>query len=488
MRGAFQPWMMTVVAGVVMVAQSTGVAAVPGMEDLSACRLPNGMVILPTAGSEGAKGRGDLLKLASGTLSTVTVVDGGHALTPDQILEKLRTSQQGDLQYFKDAGGTFWAVSGRVADLGTRYLSEAAAMTLTRPMSIPATSRGPAGMHPGLAEGHVYLVQGTDEKYALVRVLEMTEEGIALQYVHQPSGAIEFQVPEGDRLPYQRSAAVAAAAARISAATKPAEAAATPPGAVETPPTSAAAAGPNGLIARPGVAGVGGPASPGAVMGVAPAASMPPTPAPTAPQPMVPGTPLVPTAPKGLGPRDIVEPGRIVLRDAQAPATGLAPASGIDPAVEGNLRQRDQMIQMRMAIVSQPARAPADVDRKAQAANELAALRADQSADLLVTQITFLNVRSSAREFSPEVLHPCFAALKKLGKPASLAALKGLRDLDVDVPGEGIDSPWYRAGLLAQVIRAVEGEEVAQFMLKTEMEKQTEAKQRALFEHLLGKN
>jgi hypothetical protein len=39
-------------------------------------------------------------------------------------------------------------------------------------MAIPATSRGPAGMHPGLAEGHVYLVEGTDGKFALVRLPE----------------------------------------------------------------------------------------------------------------------------------------------------------------------------------------------------------------------------------------------------------------------------------------------------------------------------
>jgi hypothetical protein len=210
--------------------------------------------------------------------------------------------------------------------------------------------------------------------------------------------------------------------------------------------------------------------------------------------------PLVPSTPKGLGPRDIVEPGRIVLRDTQsgggagaggagvggAGSAGIGVAAGgIDPAVESNLRQREQMIQGRMAIVSQPAKSPAEVQRKAQAASELAALHADEAADLLVAQVTFVNARSSAREFSPEVLHPCFAALKKLGKPASVAALKALKAMDVESPGEGIDSPWYRAGLLAQVIRSVEGEEVATFELKAEMEKATDAKQRAMFEHLL---
>ncbi len=507
MRGEHTAGMLAIVAGVVLLGGGAGFGAVPVMEDLSGCRLPNGLVILPAAGSELSKGRGDLVKLSSGTLATMTVTDGGKALAPAEVLEKVKTSQQGDLQYMRDAGGTFWAPSGRIQDLGTRYLSEAAAMTLTRPMAIPATSRGPAGMHPDLAEGHVYLVEGTDGKFALVRLLEKVDEGVALQYVYQSSGAPEFTVPEGDRVAYHRSVV---AAAVIRSQVNGAGGATTQPGASGSAaaggggssevgggasPRPAAGGGGStdttawtGPRAEPtsrGIASVGGTAMPGSVMGVAPQAAAPvpavSTPAAATPQP----TPVVP---KGLGPRDIVEPGRIVLRDPQNALGAASPtASGIDPAVESNLRQREQMIQGRMAIVSQPARLPAEVAKKAQAANELAALHADESADLLVRQVTFLNVRSSGREFSPEMLHPCFAALKKLGKPASAAAMKGLKEVDVDGTGEGIDSPWYRAGLLAQVVRAVEGEDVATFMLKSEAEKSTEAKQRAMFEHLMGK-
>ena len=71
------------------------------------------------------------------------------------------------------------------------------------------------------------------------------------------------------------------------------------------------------------------------------------------------------------------------------------------------------------------------------------------------------------KEFQDSV-HPCFAALKKLGKPGSNAALKGLRALDLSSESEGLDSPSYRAGLLALVIRAVEGDGVGQYILRRE--------------------
>jgi hypothetical protein len=164
--------------------------------------------------------------------------------------------------------------------------------------------------------------------------------------------------------------------------------------------------------------------------------------------------------------------------------------SGVfEPALESLMKQRELMIQHRLAIVQAPARTPQEVERKVQAMTDLGALRADEAADALAEQIVFLNTRGSAREFSADALHPAFAALKKIGKPASAAARRALAAIStVDGPNEGIDSPWYKAGLLMQVIRTVEGAEVADFLIRHDMEKATDGRTRALYEHLLGKN
>ena len=142
-----------------------------------------------------------------------------------------------------------------------------------------------------------------------------------------------------------------------------------------------------------------------------------------------------------------------------------------------------------MALIEAPARTDAEKDRKTQAINELASLHADEPAvaDLLVANITFVATGTSVREISPEAFLPCFGALKRMGSTGTNAALKGLRSLALDAPGAGTDAPTYKADLLGRVIRAVEGDDVAEFIFHRESAKSTDPKPRAVFEYVLEK-
>jgi hypothetical protein len=421
-------------------------AAVPYAEDLSACKLPNGVVTLPAPGSKLAD-RGDLLKISSATFSSVPVADGNHIASPAQMLQTLRESKSADLRYLPDNHGSLWVVSGRITELGAAYLSDAGSMKLSEPMAIPATSRTPAGLFPGVAEGRTYLVEAVDGHFALLRILEKTPEVLVAQYVYQPLGGPVFDIPKGDHVPYQ----TASATTQPAGPTSPASPAVPPP----NPPGFASIGTPGSVSMNPNAFPGGIPAAPNAQIASSDANLLPPT---------------LQSAPSSSN--------VLVLRGDPA---------GTDNSLDQFNKQREQLIARRMSVATAPARTAADIERKAQAITDLGILNADQAADMLALQISFLNTRSTAREFSPDALHPCFAALKHLGKAGSTAALKALRQLNLEGTAEGIDSPSYKAGLLAAVIRAVEGEDIANFLLQKEMDKETSAKRRDLYAFLLGK-
>jgi hypothetical protein len=183
-----------------------------------------------------------------------------------------------------------------------------------------------------------------------------------------------------------------------------------------------------------------------------------------------------------LGPGDHVEPGRIVL------VSGAHSDVGMEPTLSAFAQQRSSMIQRRMDVITTPARTVDQVDKKTQAITDLITLHADEAvvADLLVSEISFLNQRSPAKEFSADAFHPAYWALKRLGKSGTVAALKGLKKLDLDAAGEGIDAPVYKVRLLGMAIRAIEGDEMADYLLKREAEKETDPKRKAVFEFLLS--
>ena len=68
---------------------------------------------------------------------------------------------------------------------------------------------------------------------------------------------------------------------------------------------------------------------------------------------------------------------------------------------------------------------------------------------------------------------PCFRALKRIGKPASLECLKRLATADGKKPK---DRNIGRRELLLMVVRDVEGEEVAKFMLERAIAKEQDKK------------
>ena len=449
------------------------IAAVPFAEDLSGCKLPNDVKLLPIPGSPAATG-GTLFKAAKGSLGTFPLAEDGKVLSSDDAVARIRATSAGDLQYLGDREGSFWAFSGKINELGPVYLADAAAKPLEAPLDIPRTSRNPAGLFPGIREGRTYLIQGTDGRYFLLRVLEKTPNGVVVQYVYQPGAGLSFEIPHNEPVAYH---AVAAA--------------------------GVAGAGGAGAATRPGadaMAGAGAAASPASAAFTTP---QPPTdPAAFTLPPRI-ATTLPPPAPRApLGPGDIVEPGRIVLvsppnsgasGDGAKAGAGAAPAglpgsSAMEPSLDALLRQREQMIKRRLEIVSLPTHTDADVDRKSQAILELTYLQANEAVDVLVAQITFLNTRSPVREFSPDALHPCFGALKRLGKPATAASLKGLKQLDLSAAGEGTESAAYKADLLGKVVRAVEGADVAEFIFHRELDRETDPKKRAVFEYILSRN
>ena len=183
-----------------------------------------------------------------------------------------------------------------------------------------------------------------------------------------------------------------------------------------------------------------------------------------------PATPAVPTVGIANQPVNTKSIAGLTLNMNSGTAS---PTSTLEPFMGSFLRQRNQMIEHRVTIAKSEARTPIEQQKKTEAIEELAALRAEEAIPVLLTQITFMNTRTKAKEFSVEAFHPAVASLKRLGKPASLAALKALQELPLDAkPTEEATQGWqYRASLLATVVRGIEGEDVAEFLFKRDLAK-----------------
>jgi hypothetical protein len=291
-------------------------------------------------------------------------------------------------------------------------------------MAIPGGAKRPAGWMSEVREGRTYLIETTDEKYALVRVLEITDKGAKLQYIYQPTGGPKFEVPAAPLIDLNETAS------------KPAETPATEPSTVAEAPPAPVARGATSL-------------SPGGVVGSS------------------------------------GSPGGAVIRLNDGPKT---PSSGtiLEPYISTHLRQRQLLIETRLKTLRAPAKTPAQIEKKIDAINDVVLLHADEAVDVLVEQIAFINPRDVGKEFQDSV-HPCFAALKKMGKPASDAAVKALKRIDVNstAPADSLESPAYKARLLGLVIRGVEGDAVGEFILKRERDSNTDQSRRAMYDQLV---
>lgn len=471
--------------------------AVKEVEDLSGCALPNGVIVIPAiagqapadAAAQDKSGdkHGTLLKLSSRALVAYPESDGGKVLTRAAVMDKLKSSKDADLAYVPEDQG-LWAFSGAICEVSEDVLlSDASGQKLDAPMALPQTSKQVAGLFSGVEEGHVYLLQTTDNRFALLRVLELTKTGVAIQFVYQSGAGMNFDIPRHAVLAYKSPAELHPEAKAAPASPSPA---------VPVRDDATANASPD-PVGGPKVATIGPlPDALNPYAGASPTAdSSPPEPSGQGPLARVGDVKtdmdaarqhaadnlLAQSNHTPLGPGDYVAPGVIMLTSG-----AQATPDNLESTMASFNSLRSQMIQRRMDIIKKTATTDADLDTKAQAIRDLPMLRASESVDLLVDNVSFLYTRSQEKEFSPDALHPCVGALKQLGKPAADAAIRGLEKLDLD-KGDGIDSGRYKADLLAMVVVSVEGHDVAQLLFKKELDRASDPKVHAVIEYVLAK-
>ena len=154
---------------------------------------------------------------------------------------------------------------------------------------------------------------------------------------------------------------------------------------------------------------------------------------------------------------------------------------GKDPEAVSRLKmrlpkERREMIQDLISIIEkEPTEEKGVLDNsQVVAAYLLGELRAEEAVKPLAKKIDVGAGEISERTL--ETMWPCFGALKRIGKPASIKCLERLAAEDEKkVEGQRIG----RRERFLMVVRDVEGEEVAKFMLQRAIEKEKDAKRKA---------
>src|SRR6185295_3544436 len=189
------PLRAMVVLSVLFAGARLAPAAVSSVEDLTGCKLPNGRASIPIAGTTQAT-NGVLFKIGTTTLLPLPTGAEGKPLPLDEALTKVRDAQSADLQYLLEGKGSLWAFSGNISVVpNIVFLADASGKKLDPPGPIPKTSRNLAGQSTDVQEGAVYIVKTTDNHYALIRILEKDATAINVQYVYQPDGTLNFDIP-----------------------------------------------------------------------------------------------------------------------------------------------------------------------------------------------------------------------------------------------------------------------------------------------------
>lgn len=370
-------------------------------EDLSAAKVPNGRVTVPEAESA-PPSDGYIIRFSDRKFFRIG--DGGDPLeSPQQTFERMKRQRKGDLIYSKSAGGALMALSGRIMDLGSHPL----AYFLTGELPAPRRN-APQVSH--IAQGSVYLLQGTDNNFILIRVLEKTDAGISLQYLYQPDGSLDFT----------KTTAVAS--------TAPASPAPDDHSPV-VPATTITATVTAPEIANPAQQLPADPPAPSEILQPAPENLQPVAPAPTI---------LMPYIETHLRQRAELIQDRIQI---------------IRAAARTNADVRNKALAM-------------DDLRKLHATEAIDALIDEIS-------FLNPHAASSGNTLSMEAFHPALAALQGLGTPASRAALAAIGALHLGndqspATGDATKTPAYKLHLLVTVIVGVEGPDVAAFILRRE--------------------
>jgi hypothetical protein len=171
-------------------------------EDLSSCQLPHGeLTLFDRNAPEGSKGY--FLRFSDGTLNLPPATGAQRPPTVAGYFKQLQDAKIGDLMYSPLNKGSLVAVSGRMADLGGHFLHDFNARSLERPSKIfskqERSGKGEAtpGVIDGVLNGHCFLVETVDGKYALIRIVQQRDRSALIQYVYQPDGSRQFAIPQG---------------------------------------------------------------------------------------------------------------------------------------------------------------------------------------------------------------------------------------------------------------------------------------------------
>ena len=185
---------------------------VASIEDLKGAELPHGIVQLPRRDSAEARRLGGcIFRFSDATFHEIPKAgakDGKQ--NANGVFQSVHERKLGDLTYSPMNEGTFISWSGRISDLGEGFLYELDGKTLIQPPLVysvqersGSTGKGYGGFLEHLVEGHRYIVQTTDGKCALIRLLEKGKEGAVIQWILQPNGSRAFQIPKAEPEQYQ---------------------------------------------------------------------------------------------------------------------------------------------------------------------------------------------------------------------------------------------------------------------------------------------
>ena len=169
-------------------------------EDLLACKLPHGELLMPDRNTRESK-KGYILRFSDQTLNPSPFK--GAPPSAKEFLRRTREEKSGDLIYSRLEGGCFLAISGRIADLGEGLLHDFSGRRLARPKPVMgikernSKGEGTPGAMEELQQGHCYLVETVEGELALVRLVQKRGDFALVQYVYQPDGSAVFDIPKG---------------------------------------------------------------------------------------------------------------------------------------------------------------------------------------------------------------------------------------------------------------------------------------------------
>jgi len=206
-------------------------------------------------------------------------------------------------------------------------------------------------------------------------------------------------------------------------------------------------------------------------------------------QPLLPlhGPPIV-TASSGGGMGTAPLPKLTDLGPRPAPTVLDKPSADpmrtvLEPMLSSHLMQRQRLIQTRVEILSNISTSDEAIAKKITAIDELGQMRAVEAMGVLLDNIGIMDPHGSDKPFSVENYHPAVGALRAIGKPASLAAIQAINQMDPSAGAtvDGLQKADFRIRLLALVVVGVEGQDEGEFMLNKAMEK-ADAGHKAMFE------